>query len=676
MSSVRVLGVAAVCCLWGMAWAQDGQASLRAEVEDAVARVKPALVRIEVVSTDYYEGREVKQESSGSGVIISKEGHVVTNHHVAGHAVHLICTFANREEIEAELAGVDSLTDIAVIKLKPATPREFPVAVFGDSAALRVGDDVLAMGSPMALAPSVTMGIVSVTDMIMPAWLRGWGDLKEDGEDVGALVKWIGHDASIAGGNSGGPLVNMRGEIVGINEIKMGLSGAIPGNLVKTVVEQIIANGEVKRSWLGVTIQPRLKHDSAERGVLVGSVITGSPAEAAGFRPGDIILSVDGQITNARFAEEIPDFNLLVSGLPIGKEIAVAVLRDGAEQTLKVVLAERQKVKAEEVEVKKWGITASDLTFIKAREMKRPTQDGVLVTSVRAGGGAGEAKPAVVEGDVIVEANGKPVKNLAELQALTEEVTKDKTDLVPVLTAFERKTERFVSVVKVGIKDIEDPGLEVRKAWLPCETQVITRPMAEQMGKPELKGFRVTHVYANTSAEKAGLKVGDLIVAVDGEAMTASAPEHYEELAALIRQYKAGTVAEVSVVRDGQEMKIPVELIVSPKPAREMKQYQDENFEVTVRDLCFFDRAKEQWPETQTGVLVSEVRPGGWAALGRVNVGDLILSVEGADIADVAAFRAKMQEIAAAKPQWVALKVLRGIYTVFVELEPKWDTTK
>lgn len=676
MRSVRVLGFAAAFCLWGMAWAQDVQPSLRAEVDEAVARVKPALVRIEVVSTEYSEGREIKQESSGSGVIITKEGHVVTNHHVAGHAVHLNCTFANREEIEAELIGVDSLTDIAVIKLKPSTPREFPVAAFGDSAALRVGDEVLAMGSPMALAPSVTMGIVSVTDMIMPAWLRGWGDFKEDGEDVGALVKWIGHDASIAGGNSGGPLVNLKGEIVGINEIKMGLSGAIPGNLVKTVVEQLIANREVKRAWIGVTIQPRLKHDSAERGVLVGGVISGSPAEAAGLRPGDIILSVDGQITNARFAEEIPDFNLLVSGLPIGKEVAVVVLRDGSEQTLKVVLAERQKVKASEVEIKKWGITASDLTFIKAREMKRANQDGVLVTTVRPGGGAGEAKPAIAEGDVLVEVNGKPVKNLAELQAFTEEVTKDKTDLVPVLTGFERKTERFVSVVKVGIKDIDDPGLEVRKAWLPCETQVITRPMAQQMGKPDLKGFRVTYVYANSSAEKAGLKVGDLIFAVDGEAMTASAPEHYEELAALIRQYKVGTIAEISVLRDGQEVKTPVELVVSPKPAREMKQYRDESFEFTVRDLCFFDRAKEQWPENQAGVLIGEVRPGGWAALGRVNVGDLVLSVNGTDIADVAAFRTKMQEIASAKPQWVTLKVLRGIYTVFVELEPKWDTTK
>ncbi len=687
MRAIFVQGLAVIVGLLGaaFAWSQEAQPSLRAEVEEAVARVKPALVRIEVVSTEYSEGREVKQQSSGSGVIFTKEGHVVTNHHVAGHAVHLVCTFANREEIEADLIGSDPLTDIAVIQLKPAVtftefsqdarsaPQEFPVAPFGDSAALKVGDDILAMGSPMALAPSVTMGIVSNTEMIMPDWLRSWGDLKEDGEDVGALVKWIGHDAAIFGGNSGGPLVNLRGEIVGINELRMGLSGAIPGNLVKTVVDQLVAQGKVSRAWLGVTVQPRFKHDGTERGVVVGGAIAGSPAAAAGLRSGDIILRVNGQDTNARFAEEIPDFNRLVSALPIGKEAEVVILRDGAEQSLKVMTTERQNAKAKETEIKKWGITVSDLTFMMARELKRANQEGVLVTSVRPGGGAGEAKPGIDDGDVIVEANSRPVKSVAELVAVTEEVTKAKTDLVPVLTAFDRKTERFMSVVRVGLKEIEDPGLEVKKAWLACETQVITRPVAEQLGRPDLKGFRVTQVYAGSAAEKAGLKVGDLIVEVDSEKLTASAPEHYEELATLIRQYKVGTVAEIAVLRGAQDMKIPVELAVSPKPPREMKQYRDENFELTVRDVSFFDRAKEQWAEDQAGVLVSELRPGGWAALAHLKIGDLILSIDRGAVADVPAFRTKMQEIAAAKPQWVSMQVLRGIYTFYVELEPKWD---
>ncbi len=208
-----------------------GQSALRAQIDMAIDTLRPALVRIRVVSTEYREGREVKMQAVGSGAIITKDGYLITNHHVAGHAVRIFCTLWNREEIEAELIGTDPLTDIAVLKLKPEKPREFAFATFGDSGALRVGDSILAMGSPMALSQSVTLGIISNTEMILPRFWGGAGAFRLDGEDVGSLVRWIGHDAAIYGGNSGGPLVNLRGQIVGINEISYGLAGAIPGNL-------------------------------------------------------------------------------------------------------------------------------------------------------------------------------------------------------------------------------------------------------------------------------------------------------------------------------------------------------------------------------------------------------------------------------------------------------------
>jgi len=671
----RLISWLAILLAFGGArgWPEETPASVRASLDQAVARVTPALVRIHVVSTDYMEGREMKNESSGSGVIITPEGHVVTNHHVAGHAVRLFCTFSDKKEIEADLLGTDPLTDIAVIKLKSDGTRSFPVAPFGDSTAARVGDPVLAMGSPLALSQSVTSGIVSNVEMIMPEWLRVWGELKEDGEDVGALVKWIGHDAPIAGGNSGGPLVNLRGEIIGINELKIGLAGAIPSNLVKQVAEQIIAKGKVARAWLGVTVQPRLKHAKEDRGILVSGVIAESPAAAAGLRSGDLIVRVNGAPTSARFAEEVPDFNRLVAALPIGQEVEVVVLREGVEAPLKVIPTERERAKLQEEEVKKWGITASNLSLMAAKEMKRKTQEGVLVTSVRPGGAAGEAKPAIADNDVIVEVDAKPVKSLREFLDITEQLTQGKTELAPVLTTFERKTERYMTVVKVGIKELEDPGLEVKKAWLPCETQVVTRNTAELLGRADLTGFRITRLYAGGTAEKAGLKVGDLILAVDNEKLTASAPEHYEELAALIRQYRAGDTAQLKVLRGKEELTMPVELVLAPKLSREMKQYRDENFEFTVRDIGFFDKAKEQWKEEQTGVLVSDVKPGGWAALGHLNVGDLILAIEGTPIGDVPAFQKTMREMAVAKLPFVSIQVMRGIYTLYVELEPKWE---
>ena len=138
------------------------------EIRTALARISPSLVRIHVVTYEYEEGREIKREAAGSGTIISADGHVLTNHHVAGRTRTLMCTLADREEIPADLIGTDPLSDIAIIKLRPAKPRTFPVARFGDVAKLKVGDPVMALGSPLALSQSVTLGIVSNTEMIMP----------------------------------------------------------------------------------------------------------------------------------------------------------------------------------------------------------------------------------------------------------------------------------------------------------------------------------------------------------------------------------------------------------------------------------------------------------------------------------------------------------------------------
>lgn len=646
---------------------------LKASVDHAVSLVNPALVRIRVVSTEYSDGREMKYQSTGSGAIISREGHIITNHHVAGHATRLFCTMSDREEIEAELVGTDAMTDIAIIKLK-APGREFPVAAFGDSTKIRVGNTVLAMGCPMALSQSVTLGIVSNTEVVLPQWSGLGGEFKEDGEDVGSLIKWIGHDAEIAPGNSGGPLVNLEGEIIGINEIWMGLGGAIPGNLAKGVADQLIANGKVSRAWLGIVLQPRLKYSKETRGALVSSVVGGSPADTSGVKAGDLLLSLAGNPVSIQYSEELPDFNRFAADLPLGQEADLVVLRDAAEVPLKITPVPREEVRPKEQELKEWGITASNLSLMMAKEMKRSSRDGVMVTSVRTGGAAGEAKPSINPRDVLVEVGGTPIANLEDLAVATAKILEGKSDPVPVLATFERKTERYVAVVKVGIKDLLDPGLEVKKAWLPVETQVVTREIAQQLQRPGMTGFRVTQVYPGTTAETAGVKTGDYVLAVDEEPLTASAPEHNEELAALIRQYKVGDVVKLKILRGAEELMVPVELVRSPMPEREMKEYRNNEFELTVRDISFFSRAKEQWKQDRQGVLVSEVKPGGWAALGKVAVGDLILAVDGTNIGDIAAFSARIGEIAAEKPNSVVFKILRGIYTFYVQLEPKWET--
>ncbi len=647
--------------------------AVRKAVDDAVEAVKPAVVRIHVVMADYEQGREDKREASGSGVIISKDGYVVTNHHVAGQSKQLVCTLYSKEEVGADLVGTDPLTDISILKLRSDGKKEFPAARFGDSSRLAVGDYVLALGSPYALSQSVTLGIVSNTELVMPELFWPFKFTLE-GEEVGSIVRWIGHDAAIYGGNSGGPLISMKGEIVGINEISMGLSGAIPGNLAKEIAGKIIKDGKVIRAWFGLDLQPLLKSFPGGKGVLVSGTIEGSPAEKAGFRSGDILVRIAGEEANVRFAEQLPLFNQTLISLPVGQEVTALVRREGKELTLKITPREREYLRPKTQEIKPWGITARNLSLLTAKEMKRKTSDGVLVTSLSPGGPSGQASTRMLPADVIVEVNGKPVKNLEAFLQLTDEITAGQADPVPTLVTFERNQEQYLTLVKVGMKKIEDQGREARKAWLPVAFQVLTREIAEGLDLKDQTGVRVTQVYP--TAVKTGFQVGDLIVGLDGEKLAVSEPEDIEVLPNLIRQYQIGSEVSFRILRDKKELNLTITLGESPRLSREMKKYQDDNFEFSARDVSYLDIVKEGWPENQPGVLVEEVGSGGWAALAHLAVGDLILSVGGRDIPGVDAFTEAMKKITAEKPPRVVLEARRGIHTTFIELEPSWPDNK
>ena len=227
-------------------------------------------------------------------------------------------------------------------------------------------------------------------------------------------------------------------------------------------------------------------------------------------------------------------------------------------------------------------------------------------------------------------------------------------------------------MVRVGIEELKDPGLEVTKAWLPVETHVISRDIAKQLGQPALKGFYITRVYPNTTAATAGIKPGDFIVAVDGEKLTASDSEYEDELSTLIRQYDIGKKVDLSVIRGKESLQIPVELVRSPRLKREMKKYRNEDFEFTAREVSFFDTVEEQWSGERRGVLVEDVKSGSWAELGSLSDGDLILEVNGQPVDNVDALRRQMERIAANKEKVVVIKVQRGIHTSYLEIEPNW----
>lgn len=660
-----------LAALFNSAEAQNADTSspMQPVIQQVIERFKPSLVRIHVVSSQPEEGRETKSESYGSGVIISPEGHVVTNHHVAGNAKWLSCTLSNREEVEARLIGTDPLSDIAIIKLAPHPDGRYPVATWGDSSKLRVGDPVLAMGSPMAFSQSVTAGIVSNTELTMP----GSYYFMLDGEDVGAIVRWIGHDAPIHGGNSGGPLVNLDGEIIGINEINVGLSGAIPGNLAREISEQLIKNGRVVRAYTGLGLQPRLKSDTRQTGVLVGGIVPSSPAAAAGFKAGDLLISVDNQTLDARFDEQLPLVNLQLARLPIDRAVPVVVRRGEQDVSLSLTARLRDLAEPPSNEVKGWGITGRDLSYLTALENKLPNTDGILVTTVATGSPAGEAEPALEAGDIILRVAGRKVASLDALKTLSNRIARTPGG-TPTLVEVRRDDEQVLTVINVHQQNEEDTSVEVPRPWIPINMQVVPPELVRALRlSPNLRGIRVTQVYGGSIAEKAGLKVGDILTRMNGEAIEATQPEDIENFVNTVTQYRVGETIKLAVWRDGKLRPISFKLPAIPKREGDLPVYRDDDYGFSVRSISDLDRLRKDVAADKTGVVITAVIEGSWADLAGLEEGDIIHSIGGTPVKDMATAKARLAGLKTEKPRLSVFFVSRGLYTMFVEVQTDWS---
>jgi serine protease Do len=351
------------------------------------------------------------REGQGSGFIVSADGYILTNAHVVADADEVSVRMTDRREYPAKVVGIDKRTDVAVIKIEG---KDLPVVRIGDPSKLRPGEWVLAIGSPFTFENSVTAGIVSATGRSMP------------GED---LVPFIQTDVAVNPGNSGGPLFNLNGEVVGINSQiysrsggYMGLSFAIPIDVANNVRQQLVSNGKVTRGRIGVQIQ-EVNAQFADafgldrpRGALVGQVIDGGPAEKAGVKSGDVILSVDGKIVER--SSQLP---AVISAIRPGDTAKVEVWRDRGTKVLGVKVEEFQeevqKVSNrdvdEPVKADKLGLSVRPLG---ADERKSAETEGYLLVEDVTGPAA---QAGVRPGDVILGVNGKPVKSLAELKNAT-----------------------------------------------------------------------------------------------------------------------------------------------------------------------------------------------------------------------------------------------------------------
>ena len=369
------------------------------------------------------EPREAR--SLGSGLIVSADGYILTNHHVVKDAEEIIVRLSDRRELIAEVVGLDERSDVALLKIDASN---LPVARIGRSEDLEVGSWVLAIGSPFGFDYSATAGIVSAKGRSLP---------REN------YVPFIQTDVAINPGNSGGPLYNLDGEVVGVNSQIysrtggfMGLSFAIPIEVAMEVAQQLREQGRVSRGWLGVIIQD-VTRDLAESfgmkmptGALVSRVLPDSPAEKSGLKVGDVIVEFNG-----REVISSTDLPPIVGRTPVGEKVPVQVMREGKQTRLRVQLGElpeddvrvASRQAPEVAKTSRLGLSVTDLTDRQRRELELD-KEGVLVEQVERGA-ASEA--GIRQGDVILRLNNVPVKDVSHFERLVKDLPAGRT--VPVL---------------------------------------------------------------------------------------------------------------------------------------------------------------------------------------------------------------------------------------------------
>ena len=387
--------------------------------------------------------QERKSSALGSGFIIDEKGIVVTNNHVIQDAEDIIVRVNGDKEFKAEVIGADPLSDIAVLQLE--TNEKFIPVKFGDSDKARIGDWVIAIGNPFGLGGTVTSGIISARN-------RSIG--------LSRYEDYIQTDASINSGNSGGPLFDMNGNVIGINTAILGRNGSIgigfsiPSNSAKIVIDQLIEFGETKRGWLGVRIQDVTK-EIAEveqlneaRGALVASVAENSPSDKAGVKAGDIILEFDGQKI-----QEMKELPAIVAKTEVGKKVDVKIWRNKREMIKKITLGRletsedfkvSEQPKQIETKIENLNITVRKLTKEDIKERKLPNQiNGLVITKIESGS---PLINSIEVNSIILEAQKKKIKSASDLNQITNQVLNSNQKTILLVIYNSQNQRRYIGI--------------------------------------------------------------------------------------------------------------------------------------------------------------------------------------------------------------------------------------
>ncbi len=654
--------------------AEKSSDELRNAVSYAKAKVYPCLVNISVVARQFRQGRETRGLGAGSGVIVSPAGYVVTNFHVAGDASRITCKLPTGESIDADIICADPLTDLCILKLRmdqrsdPTKP--IPFATIGDSDAVQVGDHVMAMGNPGGLNSTVTLGIVSNTERVFTNFTGSAIQTFDfgGGQLTGIFNRWMQHDALILPGNSGGPLVSLKGEVIGINTRGGGGTGfAVPASTVKKVLNQALTWGEVRRSWLGISVVPVNSMDRT-KGALVSSVFPGGPADKAGIKPGDVVMRIGEEKIAVKGFEDVPVFLAKVADLPRNKSVAIEFERDGDLNGVEVMVAPMEKFIGEEKAFRAWGVSAMAITKPMAFTRRYPDTKGVVITSMRPGSAPDKAKPSLAGGDVIIEIGGKTVEDLASFGELMAANSKSKA----LSVRFRRGKRDMVTVLDMSKPPRPPRNTELAKAWMGIRTQVLTTKVAKALDLEGKKGFRVTRILPGTEAASSDLKVGDILTALNGEALDAYRLQDAQVLTRKVEDLEIGSEAKLSVIRAGKPMEITVSLEETPNTAADARGAEDPVLEYKVREMTFLDRVNNDLPKDYQGLIISAVTSGSWAQVANLRAGDILLKINDETVDSIRTFKKLVRKLAKDKPKRVKLFVRRDRSTAFVFMRPEW----
>ena len=395
----------------------------RRVVREAKDRVFPSVVFIKCVREDMQGGKRQAQEVSGSGVLVSADGELLSNWHVVDKATEVRCLLSDGQAFKAKVLGSDKDTDVALLKLeRPADAKPLPFARLGVSTNLVEGDFVMAMGAPFGLSRSVSIGIISCTQRYLPG--------------SSEYSSWLQTDASINPGNSGGPLVNTQGEVVGLNTRGMMGGGGdmgftVPIEVARVVADQIRQHGKMDWSWTGLQLQPlkdfnRNVYFPENEGVMVAETDPESPARRAGILAGDRIVKINGTPVTGLTVEDLPGVRRRLGLLPQGQPAGIELVRKGQAQTVEVTPRAKGKVEGEEIECRRWDFTVKAINQFDNPDLFFHRNQGVFIYGVKFPGNAAQA--GLTQQDILLKIDGKEVRTPADVKTIHAEALANVAD--------------------------------------------------------------------------------------------------------------------------------------------------------------------------------------------------------------------------------------------------------